>query len=103
MLHVREGGGSQGENRGPHGRVRDDLDAEDVGEAGAAVLAVGAEDQVLALLIEDQDAGDHGELEEEGVPRGALDLVVFPSNASRVWAMNILISRDMNIIERSGG
>ena len=44
MLDVREGGGAEGEDGGADGRVGDDLDAEDVGEAGAAVLSVGAED-----------------------------------------------------------
>lgn len=40
--------------------VGDDLDAEDVGESGTAVVAEGAEDEVLALLVEDEDAGQHG-------------------------------------------
>ena len=56
---MAEGGGAEGEDRGADGRVGDDLDAEDVGEAGAAVLAVGAEDEVLAFLVEDQEAGEH--------------------------------------------
>jgi len=34
-------------------RVRDDLDAKDVGKAWAAVAAEGAEDKVLAFLVED--------------------------------------------------
>ena len=56
VFDVAEGRGAQGQDRGPHGGVGDDLDAEDVGEAGAAVLAVGAEDEVLAFLVEDQEA-----------------------------------------------
>lgn len=39
--------------------VGDDLDAEHVGEAGATVVAKGAEDEVLALLVEDEDSGEH--------------------------------------------
>lgn len=53
MLDVREGGGAESEDGGAHGGVGDDLDAEDVGEAGTAVGAEGAEDQVFAFLVED--------------------------------------------------
>jgi hypothetical protein len=42
------------------------LDAEDVGEPRAAVVAEGAKDEVLALLVEYQDTRKHrdGELLE---------------------------------------
>lgn len=56
---MAEGSTAEGQDRGPHLRVGDDLDTEDVGEARAAVGAEGAEDEVLSLLIEDEDAGDH--------------------------------------------
>ena len=59
MLDVTEGGGAEGEDRGADGGIGDDLDAEDVGEAGTAVLAVGTEDEVLAFLVEDEEAGEH--------------------------------------------
>lgn len=39
--------------------IGDDLDAKDVGKARAAVVAKGAEDEVLALLVEDEHAGEH--------------------------------------------
>lgn len=40
--------------------VGDDLYTEDIGEAGAAVVPEGAEDEVLALLVEDEDSRQHG-------------------------------------------
>ena len=53
MLDMTEGSAAEGEDRGADLRVRDDLDAEDVGKARPAVIAKGAEDEVLALLIKD--------------------------------------------------
>ena len=44
VLDMAEGGRAEGENGRAHLGVRDDLDAEDVGEARAAVVAEGAED-----------------------------------------------------------
>ena len=60
MLDVAEGGGAEGEDRRPDLRVGDDLDAEDIGQSGSAVVAEGAKDEVLALLVEDEDARYHG-------------------------------------------
>ena len=60
MFDVAEGGGAEREDRRADLRIRDDLDAEDVGEPGPAVVAEGAEDEVFAFLVEDKDAGDHG-------------------------------------------
>ena len=57
---MAEGGGAEGEDGRAHLGIRNDLDAEDVGEARAAVVAEGAENEVLALLVEDEDAGEHG-------------------------------------------
>jgi hypothetical protein len=37
-------------------RVRYNLDPEDIGESWAAVIAERSEYEILALLIEDQDA-----------------------------------------------
>jgi hypothetical protein len=53
-------GRAEGQNGRAYLGVGDDLDAEDVGKARAAVVAEGAKDEVLALLIEDEDAGEHG-------------------------------------------
>lgn len=53
MLDMAEGCGAEGEYGRAHLGIGDDLDAEDVGEAWAAVVAKGAKDQVLALLVED--------------------------------------------------
>ncbi len=56
---MAEGCAAESEDGGADLGVRDDLDAEDVCEAGAAVVAKGAEDEVFALLVEDEDAGEH--------------------------------------------
>ena len=46
------------------------MDAEDICEAGAAVGTVGAENEVFAFLVEDEDAGDHlGRYGEEWIER----------------------------------
>lgn len=72
---MAEGRAAEREDRRPDLHVGDDLDAEDVGEARAAVVPEGAEDEVLAFLVEDEDAGEHGgegaggnaaELEDDG-------------------------------------
>jgi len=57
---MAEGGGAEGEDGRAHLRIGYDLDAEDVGEAGAAVVAEGTEDEVLAFLVENENAGKHG-------------------------------------------
>lgn len=59
MLHVAEGGASEGQDRGPDLGVRDHLNPEDVGKSGPAIVAKGAKDEVLALLVEDEDSGQH--------------------------------------------
>ena len=53
MLDMAEGRGAESEDGGADLGVGDDLNAEDVGEAGAAVVAEGAEDEVFAFLVED--------------------------------------------------
>jgi hypothetical protein len=59
VLDMAERGAPQRQDGRAHLRVADHLDAEDVGEPRAAVVAEGAEDQVLALLVEDEDPGEH--------------------------------------------
>ena len=59
VLDMAEGGAAEGQDGRPDLGVGNDLDAEDVGEAGAAIVAKGAEDEVLALLVEDEDSGQH--------------------------------------------
>jgi hypothetical protein len=59
MLDMAEGGAAEGQDGRTNLRVRDDLDAENIGEARSAVVPEGTEDEVLALLIEDQNAGQH--------------------------------------------
>jgi hypothetical protein len=54
---MAKGGASEGKNGRPDLGVGDDLDAKDVCEARATVVPEGAEDEVLALLVEDEDAG----------------------------------------------
>lgn len=56
---MAESRGAQSQNRGSHLRVRDDLDAKDVGQTGAALSAEGAEDEVFAFLVEEENAGEH--------------------------------------------
>jgi hypothetical protein len=53
---MAEGGAAEGQDGRAHLGVADDLDAEHVGEARAAVVAERPEDQVLALLVEDENA-----------------------------------------------
>ena len=60
MLQVAERRRAEREDGRADLRIGDDLDAEDVGEAGPTVLPEGAEDKVFAFLVEDEDSGDHG-------------------------------------------
>jgi len=60
VFDMAEGGAPERQDGRADLGVADDLDAEHVGEAGAAVVAEGAEDEVLALLVEDEDARQHG-------------------------------------------
>lgn len=59
MLDMAECGGPKSQDGRADQRVGDDLDAEDIGESWAAVVAEGAKDEVLALLVEDEDTRDH--------------------------------------------
>jgi hypothetical protein len=59
VLDMAECGGTESQDGRADQRVGDDLDAEDIGETRAAVVAEGAKDEVLALLIEDEDTRDH--------------------------------------------
>lgn len=68
---------SQRQNGRAHLGVGNDLDAEDVGQARPAITAKGAEDEILAFLVEDENAGEHfeygvSEKGKEGVGMGAL-------------------------------
>lgn len=59
MLHMAESRRAQGQYRRADRRIGDNLDSEDVGEAGTAIVAEGAEDEVLAFLVEDENAREH--------------------------------------------
>lgn len=59
MFDVAEGRAAEREDGRADLRVRDDLDAEDVGQSGSAVVSKRAKYEVLALLVEDQDSGQH--------------------------------------------
>lgn len=48
---MAEGRGAQRQDRGAHLRVRDHLDAKDVGESRAAVAPECAKDEVLTFLV----------------------------------------------------
>lgn len=60
VLDMAEGGRAKCEDGRAHLGVGNDLYAEDVGEARAAVVAEGAKDEILTLLIEYEDSGQHG-------------------------------------------
>jgi hypothetical protein len=59
VLDMAKGGAAKGQDGRADLGVADDLDAEDIGKARTAVVAKRPEDQVLALLVEDEDAGQH--------------------------------------------
>lgn len=59
MPHMAKGRLAKRQQRRADLGVGNNLDAKDVGEARAAVAAEGAEDEVLAFLVEDEDAGEH--------------------------------------------
>ena len=60
MLDVAERGRAQRQDGRAYLCVGDYLDAEDVGEAWTTIIAEGAKYEVLALLVEDEDARKHG-------------------------------------------
>lgn len=62
VLDMAESGRAKRQDGRAYLSIRDDLDAKDVGQAWAAVRPEGAENQVLALLVEEQDAAEHGRL-----------------------------------------
>jgi hypothetical protein len=64
VLDMAEGCGAQGEDGAPHLRVRNDLNAEDICKPWSTVATKGAEDEVLAFLIEDKDAAQHDEVRD---------------------------------------
>lgn len=59
MFDVAESRRPKSEYRGANLGIGDDLDAEDIGEPWSAVVSKGAEDEVLAFLVEYQDTGEH--------------------------------------------
>ena len=59
MLDMAKGCRAESEDRRADLGIGDDLYAKHIGEAGSAIVSKGAKDEVLALLIEDQDAGEH--------------------------------------------
>jgi len=56
---MAESGGAESEDGRPDLSIGDDLDAEDVCQSWSAIRTKGAEDKVLAFLIEDKDAAEH--------------------------------------------
>ena len=59
MLDMAKGGGPESQDWRTDEGIGDDLDAEDICQTRAAVVAKGAKDEVLALLVEDEYARDH--------------------------------------------
>ena len=57
MLDMAEGCRSECENRRANLCIGDDLDAEDVCEPWTAIISKGAEDEILAFLVEDENPG----------------------------------------------
>jgi hypothetical protein len=68
MLNMTESGAAQRQNRGSYLRIRYDLDPKNIRKPWAAVIAEGSEYQILALLIENKDTGQHdcGVLRRQG-------------------------------------
>lgn len=60
MLDMAESCRAQRQYRRSDLRIGYDLYAKDISQSGAAIVAKGAEDQVLPFLVEDEDAGQHG-------------------------------------------
>ncbi len=56
VFDMAEGGRAQCEDGTPHLGIRDDLDAEDVCQSWPTVAAECTEDEILAFLVEYQDA-----------------------------------------------
>ena len=56
---MTECGRTEREDRTSDLRIGDDLDAEDVCQTWTAVISKGAEDEILAFLIEDKNSGEH--------------------------------------------
>ena len=59
VLDMAKSCAAQGQDGRADLGIADDLDAKDIGESWAAVVAEGAEDEVLALLVEDEDSRQH--------------------------------------------
>lgn len=57
MLDMAKCGASEGKDGRSDLSVGDDLNSKDVGKTRTTVVSEGAEDKVLALLIEHKDAG----------------------------------------------
>lgn len=105
---MRESGAAEGEDGRADRRVGDDLNAEDIGEARAHVLAEGAQDEQLALLVEEEDAGEHLDGIEggNGMERGEVGRIdpyaimcrSIESRISRiaVVVVVVVIERDVN-------
>lgn len=71
MFDMAEGGRAQGEDGRAYLGIGDDLYAEYVCKAWSAVIAKCTEDEVLAFLVEDEDAGKH--VRQTSVPEGEWD------------------------------
>ena len=61
MLDMAKGGRAKRKDGRAYLGVGDDLDSEDVGKSRAAIIAEGTKNEILALLIEDEDPGKHGD------------------------------------------
>jgi hypothetical protein len=53
MAYMTKGRGSKSQDWRSNRWIGNDLDTEDVGEAGTAVGSEGSKDEVFALLVED--------------------------------------------------
>lgn len=62
MFDMAEGCRAECEDWRADLRIGDDLDAKDVGKAGAAVVAKSPKDEILAFLVEDEDPGEHSKI-----------------------------------------
>ncbi|TLD10525.1 hypothetical protein PgNI_06578 [Pyricularia grisea] len=77
MLDMAKGSASECQDRRPGFPSADDLNAEDIGKARAAVISEAAKDEVFTFQVKKKDARQHLELIVVGRPREAMKFVIF--------------------------
>lgn len=60
MPNVEEARGAERDDGRTNVRIRDDLDAEDIGDTASKIVAEQTRDEHLSFLVEDEERRDHG-------------------------------------------